>query len=172
MFDEELIYASGRGRVRAISRATGEEVWEAKVRVRDVPTVGVAKRSTGSAGSVRQRGLLKLGADDDADHDEGSEEINSEGLEVKIKIPAHDRRPKIRVEAYDNRCHGKDNEATRDELVKQSGVGIAPRSILCNSMFDYQLETFPGAIEARERKSFTPAAKMSIDAVSSYQCGW
>ncbi len=30
VFDEELIYASGRGRVRAISRSTGEEVWEAK----------------------------------------------------------------------------------------------------------------------------------------------
>jgi outer membrane protein assembly factor BamB len=30
VFDEELIYASGRGHVRAISRATGEEVWEAK----------------------------------------------------------------------------------------------------------------------------------------------
>ncbi|HEX6625653.1 MAG TPA: PQQ-binding-like beta-propeller repeat protein, partial [Pyrinomonadaceae bacterium] len=30
VFDEESIYASGRGRVRAISRATGEEVWEAK----------------------------------------------------------------------------------------------------------------------------------------------
>ena len=30
VFDEQSIYASGRGRVRAISRATGEEVWEAK----------------------------------------------------------------------------------------------------------------------------------------------
>ena len=28
--DERAIYVSGRGRVRAISRATGEEVWEAK----------------------------------------------------------------------------------------------------------------------------------------------